>query len=306
MKIALCVSVPNGGEDLLGLLAQSAALTQSGEHDVVMHLTSHNDVQKAVAVEVASRSIEVEGAHVVPREEGGFPHAGSVTHSRCINALFAAVDADVSIICDYDGALVAQGWDRIVLEQVVDRQAGFFGAPYSDGPSIRIRLASGTEITASKYQRLPNCIFIAFETARIRRLTDHLCDFAELYDTADALPIQFVSNRRESERVGLPIGSFLHVDTGTRITRLIQEHGMSSGTLERIDSGLTTLAVPESMSELMTARRPEEYLFSGRPFFTHFRKATAKMNDLQEMHGGYPAASFIRDIEAYLRRAQSR
>lgn len=301
MKITLCVSVPNNGEKLLALLTASAALLQSGDHDVVLHFTCHNEEQQESLTRIASSAMAVEKSHIVIAEQRSatFMHAPSVTHSRCINALFRGSDGDISVICDYDAAFVMRDWDSIFVEQILDHGLAFFGAPYSSGYGADMKLPIGI-VHTRKYQGKPNCILIGFETGRIKKLSDRICDFETQFGAPEELPFKLISNHRESRQFGLPIGRFAHIDTGTLVTELIQAHDLPFATLDRRDSGYRTINVPEGIMQQQQNIRPEEYYLNGEPFFTHFRKGSIKQDE-SATPGGYTISEFANDIEAYIR-----
>lgn len=300
MKITLCVSVPNGGQQMLALLALSAARTMSGRHEVDLRYTCHGEEQKKLVTDEGI-ALPVAGAHIVEREPNTYPHSNSVTHSRCINALFDHTDSDIAVICDYDGAFVYRGWDEALVDALDTRGQAFFGAPYSSRLAWPLQLGAA-KVLGRKYQGKPNCIFLAYMPARIKALTPKLCEFAELYGTPDSVPVKFISNHRESAEFGLPVGSFVHLDTGSSVPRLIAEHHLPAEIMTRVTGNYSVLQVrtpPESETAMEGTLFPEEYLHRGSPFFVHYRKGTRKSEE-SSYQLGYGQESFARDIRAYL------
>lgn len=293
MKIALCVSVPNGGEELLKLLADSAARLASGKHEVGIDFTCHGELQRR-STESGGLKLPVYRTHIVPREEPRYFHANSVTHSRCVNALFASVDADVAVICDFDMAFVRRNWDELLIERVTEQGIAFFGTPYAADAGFNFRLPR-LSVFARKYQGKPNCMFVGFSPQRLRSISDLLCDFASTFGDPDSIPIRFVSTSAESRCFGLPVGSFLHVDTGTRVPQLIERHGLTHQVLERRVKNYTVLKSARFPNDYSAFLYPEEYLHQGVPFIAHFRKGASKSAD-----DSYGPNLFRKDIDAWI------
>jgi hypothetical protein len=300
MKITLCVSVPNNGADLLRLLVESAARTRSGAHAVDVHFTCHEPALRD-AVQAAGLPLPIGRVHIVPREPPGFFHANSITHSRCINALYRGLDADadIGVICDYDGAFVARDWDLALVDALVTRGLAFFGSPYSATAATEFKLP-GARIEALKYQGRPNCIFLALRTAVVRPLTDRVCDFADAFGAREAVPLKLVATPQDAACYGLPVGSFLHIDTGLRVVEVAARAGLATGTLERRTHDYQVVRLPKKMDrKCPDVLRPEEYFHDGRPFFVHFRKAGSKGFSFFD-RWKYDPEQFAGDVRAYL------
>jgi hypothetical protein len=293
VKIALCVSVPNGGEELLKILVDSAARLASGRHEIGIDFTCHGEAQRR-STENCGLKLPVSRAHIVPREKPRYFHAASVTHSRCVNALFASVDADVAVICDFDMAFVHRHWDELLIERVAEQGMAFFGTPYAADAGLNFRLPQ-ISVFARKYQGKPNCMFVGFSPQRLRSISDLLCDFASTFDDEHSIPIKFISTPAESRCFGLPVGSFLHIDTGSRIPQLIERHGLTHRMLERRVKNYAVLKsarFPENYSAFLY---PEEYLDQGVPFIAHFRKGASKSAD-----DSYGPNLFRKDIDVWI------
>jgi len=292
LKIALCVPFPNGGHDLFQLLVESAARLASGKHEISLEFTCHDEAQRQ-SVLGSDLALGVGRSHIVVREPSRYFHANSVTHSRCVNALFAAVDADLAVICDFDMAFAFRYWDEFLLDLILNNNVAFFGTPYSSDAGFTFKLPRGP-VSALKYQGKPNCMFIAFEPHKLKSVTDQLCDFATRFGDPRSIPLQFISNEAESRCFGLPIGSFLHVDTGSLVPRLIEQHGFRHLTMERRVKTYTVLKsarFPQGFSPILL---PEEYSYEGVPFIAHFRKGASKPTD-----DNYPFALFKSDVRTW-------
>jgi len=294
MKITLCVPVPHAGDTFLELLAETANRLRSGRHEIALHVTCHDEEQQR-RMSTAALSLPVTKAHLVPRQEIQFWHAASVTHSHCVNALFAGADADLAIICDFDMAFVHRNWDELLVEEFAAREVAFIGVSYAADAVFQFNLAQ-LSIAARKYQQKPNCMFVAFQPRKLKTLTDRLCDFAALYGDADSIPLAFVSNPTESRRFGLPVGSFVHLDTGSRIPYLIDDENLSYRLLERRAGDYAVLTSARFPANYPPYLYPEEYLWDGAPFVVHFRKGATKPID------GYTPDSFRRDVSRWIDR----
>ncbi|MBM3346227.1 MAG: hypothetical protein FJY55_07020 [Betaproteobacteria bacterium] len=299
MKLTLGISVPDGGTALLELLLESAALPQSGGNDVAVHCTCHGEEQRQLLLD-SSFALPIERVHVVPRETAKFMHHNSVTHSRCINALYAGKADGIAVLCDFDGAFVLPDWDEVLVEQIERQKLAFFGAPYSDLHVVEFSLPAGN-IRTMKYQGKPNCILIAYSPEVIRPLSSVLCTFEALYGDPRAIAIRFIATPADSEIFGMPVGSFALLHTGTRVAEMIAQHRLRYGVLERTDSCHRVLRIPDDFADCPNPLRPEEYSYGGQPFFVHFRKGTRKSGD-SSAHHNYRPEDFARDVRLWLRR----
>jgi len=293
VKIALCVSVPNGGEEFLKFLADTAARLASGRHEIGIDFTCHTEQQRGLT-EACGLKFPVYRSHIVPREERLFLHANSVTHSRCVNALFASVEADVAVICDFDMALVYRNWDEFLVQRIATQEVAFFGAPYSADAGFNFRLPQ-LSVFARKYQGQPNCMFVAFSPRRLRSISDRLCDFACTFGDPRSIPIRFIATLEESRCFGLPVGSFQHIDTGSRIPQLISQHGLTHQTLERRVKTYAVLKSARFPNNYPAFLYPEEYLHEGVPLVVHFRKGASKST-----HDGYRPSAFRQDVDTWI------
>lgn len=298
MKITLCISMPNNGISMVANLVGAAQRTASGEHAVTLHITCHDEEQRAAILD-AGLALPVDGVHIVEREPNTYRHSNSITHSRCVNALFSHATADVAVICDYDGAIVYKQWDKLLVDQVIGRKVAFLGSPYSPNLATLAQIGP-SQFACMKYQNKPNCIFIAYEPARIRKLTSRLCDFSELFNSADAIPVRFVSNRRESAVYGLPISQFASLDTGSRVPELIADHQLPFTTLTRMTNQYRVFSIPDGNGrETDGLLHPEEYCWQDAPFFVHYRKGASKTGQPASQVDYLPEA-FFRDVDHYL------
>lgn len=298
MKITLCISMPNNGISMVANLVSAAKRTASGEHAISLNLTCHDDEQRD-AIMGAKLALPIDGVHIVEREPNTYRHSNSITHSRCVNALFSHAAADIAVICDYDGAIVYKHWDKFLAEQIIGKKVAFLGSPYSPNLATLFQIGTG-QFACLKYQNKPNCIFIAYEPARIRKLTPRLCDFSELFNSADAIPVRFVSNRRESSVYGLPIGQFASLDTGSRVPELITDHHLPNAALTRMTSQYRVFSIADGVGrETDGLLHPEEYCWQDAPFFVHYRKGASKTGQPTTQVDYLPEA-FFRDVDHYL------
>ena len=95
------------------------------------------------------------------------------------------------------------------------------------------------------------------------------------------------------------MGTLLQLDTGTRITELIEQHQLPFGVLRRQTSNYRIVKAPAGFDQCPELLRPEEYFLDDAPFFVHFRKGVNKTL-AKDMYWGYEYADFVRDIRAYL------
>jgi len=265
----------------------------SGKHDIGIEFTCHGELQRN-SIESSDLGLPVRRTHIVAQEEPRYFHANSVTHSRCVNALFASADADLAVICDFDMAFLYRNWDELLVERVVDQGIAFFGTPYAGDAGFNFRLPQ-LSVFARKYQGKPNCMFVGFVPQRLRSISDRLCDFSSTFGDPGSIPLRLISTPAESRCFGLPVGSFLHVDTGSRIPALIEQHGLTHHMLERrvkTYAALKSACFPDKYPAFLY---PEEYLYQGVPFIAHFRKGATKAAD-----DSYGPDQFKKDIDAWM------
>lgn len=293
MKITLCVPVPPGGQPLLALLAESAARLASGRNDITIDVTVHDEAQRQ-AILTAPLPVPIGHAHVVERETRTYLHANSVTHSRCVNALYGAADADVAVICDFDMALALPDWDALLIDRVVKDDIAFLGTPYASDAGFAFKLPQAA-VTTRKYQGKPNCMFIAFAPRRLKALSEHLCEFAAVYGDPASLPLRLIATVADSRTFGLPIGTFIHVDTGSLIPALIEQHKLKHRSLERRVKTYQVLKSVRVPDNYHAALLPEEYLSDGRPLVVHLRKGASKPT-----HETYNQDLFVQDVRRWL------
>jgi hypothetical protein len=212
--------------------------------------------------------------HIIQREPPLFFHANSVTHSRCLNALYGGADADLAVICDYDMALVAKDWDELLFEQL--KGVAVVGSPYASDMPFTFNLPNEVSVTARRYQGKVNCMFVAFAPRELKARTDRLCDFAALFSDPASIPLRFISNAIESRCFGLPIGAFLHVDTGMLLPQVIERHGLRQRILARRVRNYTVLTSARFPENYVPLLLPEEYFCGDTPLVAHFRKGASK------------------------------
>jgi len=293
MKITLCVPVPPGGQALFTLLIESAARLASGAHDIDVDFTCHDEAQRQ-ALLAEPLPLPIGQAHVVEREGRVYLHANSVTHSRCVNALYGAADADVAVICDFDMAFALPDWDALLVDRVVKDDIAFLGTPYSSDAGFAFKLPQGV-VFARKYQGKPNCMFIAFAPRKLKALSERLCEFAAIHGDPASLPLRLIATIADSRNFGLPIGSFMQVDTGSLIPTLIEWHKLKHRSLERrvkLYQVLKSVRVPDNYH---AALLPEEYLGDGRPLIVHLRKGASKPT-----HEIYNQDLFVQDVRKWI------
>ena len=176
-KINLCVSVPENGVELLEILCRSAVSLASGLNEISLNFTYHTDDTKHAVIKAVSHILPLQG-HKIESEKDIYFHRNSVTHSRCIQKLFETSDSDITIICDNDIALTSKSWDQKIVKYLLKTNFAFVGSAYSNQSCP---VPKSIPIVGYKYQHIPNCIFIAFETNRIKNLTKKICNFSEEY-----------------------------------------------------------------------------------------------------------------------------
>jgi len=290
MKIELCVSVPNGGANYVELMCQTINRTKSGLHEISLRFTCHNVEQQRIIQDCCS-NIQVSGYHIIERIKNTFLHSNSVTHSKCIEAMYQATSADICIICDYDCILVKKDWDEEIARQINIEGVVLLGSPYSETP---LRLFGN--IDAFKYQFQPNAIFLAINISKYKEVTSSLCNFSYEYGDPTSIPLKLISNPLEGSRYGLEIGTFLNIDTGSLIPSVVASNRLKTKVLDRRISGYQIISLnPLGLDPILA---PEEYYLDGNPFAVHFRKAahtSVKINS-------YGFDKFKVDIENYLKK----
>jgi len=297
LKIAICTPVPDNGQELFKLLAESASRLASGRHDITIDFTCHGEAQRD-ALMACGAALPIGRAHIIEREPPLFFHANSVTHSRCLNALFAGVDADLAIICDYDMALVARDWDELLADQL--KRVAVIGSPYASDIPFTFKLPNDVAVSARRYQGKVNCMFVAFTPRELKARTDRLCDFAALYSDPASIPLRFVANPIESRCFGLPIGAFLHLDTGMLLPQVIERHGLRQRILVRRVRNYTVLTSARFPDNYVPVLLPEEYFCDDTPLVVHFRKGASKS---ESEH--FTREMFIRDVRAWVDALQN-
>ena len=151
----MCVSVPNGGFNFIELMSKTINRTISGLHEISLRFTCHDSSQESM-IKDSCNGISISGSHIIERTQNNFIHSNSVTHSRCIETMYQATQADVCLICDYDCIPVRKNWDEEIARQINKENVILLGSPYSELP---LNLYGG--VPAYKYQRQPNAIFLA-------------------------------------------------------------------------------------------------------------------------------------------------
>jgi hypothetical protein len=298
MRIALCVSVPNGGEQFFNLLINSAVRLSSGKHVLEAEITCHSEAQK-LSTQSRDPRLPIRRAHIVPRAEKKAWYVNSITHSRCVNTLFASADADIAVICDYDMALLYKNWDELLVDRIIEQGVAFLGTPYPPDFGREFKLAKDIKIFGQKYQGRPNCMFLAYAPSRIKAMTDRLCDLAATHDEFDAQPLRLVSTSIESRYAGLPIGSFWQLDTGIRVPQLIEDRQLRHAVFERRVKAYTVMRSARFPDDYKANLYPEEYFQNGIPFLAHFRKAASKPAAARSF---YDFEQFSMDVNGWIDR----
>ena len=294
LKIAICTPVPDNGQELFQLLAESAARLASGRHEVTIDFTCHGEAQRAALI-ACGAALPIGRAHIVERAPPKFFHANSVTHSRCLNALFAGVDADLAIICDYDMALVARDWDALLVDQFTAKGVAVLGSPYASDAPFTFKLPNDVTVSARRYQGKVNCMFFAFAPRDLKAKTDRLCDFGALYNEPSSIPLRFISNPIESLCFGLPVGAFMHLDTGGLLPQLIERHKLRQHVLTRRVRSYTVLTSARFPEDFPPHLLPEEYVLDDTPLVAHFRKGASKSES-----DNFTREMFARDVRAWI------
>src|SRR5437764_5385746 len=129
VRIAICTPVPDAGLELMKLLVESAVRLASGKHKIEIQFTCHSEAQRT-AILKCELAAPIGSSHIIERETSVFFHANSITHSRCVNALFSSAQTDLAIICDFDIAFTYRGWDLVLIDQILGRSIAFVGNPY--------------------------------------------------------------------------------------------------------------------------------------------------------------------------------
>jgi hypothetical protein len=288
MKIELCVSVPNGGFNFIKLMCETINRTRSGSHEISLRFTCHNSEEESIIRHFGSE-LPISGSHIIERMENTFLHSNSVTHSRCIEAMYLATLADVCLICDYDCIPVKKNWDEEIIDLINNKNVALIGSPYSE-----LALQVYGSVSAHKYQLQPNAIFLAIDIAKYRSVTPSLCNFSRTFCDPSSIPLKLISTPEEASCYGIGIGKFLHIDTGFLIPEVVAKNRLKTKILERKVSDYQIITL--DTNDIHPFILPEEYSLDGELFAVHFRKAASKDNK----SNSYGFDQFKIDIENYL------
>jgi hypothetical protein len=288
MKIEMCVSVPNGGFNFIELMSKTINKTISGLHEISLRFTCHDSSQESM-IKDSCNGISISGSHIIERIQNNFIHCNSVTHSRCIETMYQATQADVCLICDYDCIPVRKNWDEEIVRQINKENVILLGSPYSELP---LNLYGG--VPAYKYQRQPNAIFLAINVLKYREVAPSLCRFSHTFDDPACIPLKLISTPLEASQFGLDIGQFLNIDTGSLIPEVIAKNQLKTRLLERKITDYKVISL--NSSDLSPFLAPEEYYLDGELFSVHFRKA----GSVSTKPNSYGFHQFKADIENYL------
>lgn len=288
MKIEVCVSVPNGGLNFIELMSKIINRTKSGLHEVYLRFTCHDSLQESM-IKASCSGIPISGSHIIERANNNFMHSNSVTHSRCIETMYQATQADICLICDYDCLPVRKSWDEEIARQINVENVILLGSPYSELP---LKLYGG--IHAYKYQRQPNAIFLAINVLKYRRVAPSLCSFSHTFNDPSSIPLKLISTPEEASQFGLGIGQFLNIDTGSLIPEVVAKNQLKTKLLTRKISDYEAISLDSRNLNPLLA--PEEYYLEGELFSVHFRKA----GSVSTKPNSYGFHQFKTDIEDYL------
>jgi len=283
-KINLCVSVPENGVELLEILCRSAVSLASGLNEISLNFTYHTDDTKHAVIKAVSHILPLQG-HKIEREKDNYYHKNSVTHSRCIQKLFETSDSDITIICDNDIALTSKNWDKKIVKYLLKTNFAFVGSAYSNQNCVVPRTMP---IVGYKYQNIPNCIFCAFETNRIKNLTKKLCDFHEKYSGKEKYPVRLINNKDASLESNLQIGTYQVIDAGNLIPALVLNNKLK---VRCFKCSTENYQILKSISANTQKFPSEEYLDGKKSLFAHFKKGSSYFDRT------YSVQEFAKDID---------
>lgn len=288
MKIEVCVSVPDNGFNFIDLMTKTISKTKSGLHEISLRFTCHDSSQELM-IRKFCNNIAISGSHIIEKTQNNFIHSNSVTHSRCIETMYQATQADICLICDYDCVPIRKNWDEKLAREINDNSLTLLGSPYSE---LSQNLYGN--IISYKYQRQPNAIFLAINVLKYREASKSLCDFSYTYCDSTSLPLKLISTPQEASQFGLKIGQFLNIDTGSLIPEVVARGELKTKVLERKISDYKLFSLNSSDIHPMLA--PEEYYLNNELFAVHFRKA----GSVATKPNSYGFYEFEADIENYL------
>lgn len=299
MDINICVSVPENGVELLEILCKTAVTLSSGSHNLSLSFTYHNFKTKDLAQKVVSTMLPSTG-YFVKKEESKYFHVNSVTHSLCIQKLYDNSKSDVTVICDNDVALIARNWDEKLVNYLSSGGMDLVGVPYSDEPGTVINIGQ-EKLQSFKYQGIPNCIFIAFKTDKIKNIAKNICTFAQDFNTAKTLPFQLVPNKERESLLNIPVGRLQHIDSGNLIPEIVFKNDLTVKCFRRCTNNYQVLKSVPKHNAISLNSKPEEYFEAENPFLVHFKKGTRKAGSPKTSDPkDYAMAQYRHDVLSWL------
>jgi len=304
--INFCIPFVGTGVQYAEFLVSNLYATARHPERISISMSVHGDADMAAIKN--SQVLNVVGSVVtVPPYQKPGVFAGSVNHSRAINALAANSEADIALFSDYDMAFVGAGWDT-KIEDILESH-DFCGVAY---PMIWFtttlpELKWLQNAPLAKYQGKPNLSFFAITKKCLDATFERkLTDFDE-FIAGGGIPFQLVNTHQMAAVYGLPLGSVLWLDTGFELPRIIESRKLAYRTFLPVDFDKQKIFPRRSDFVASGGGISEGFslpeIFTGPdgtiPFLVHFKKGTAK----SQQTAGFGFDKFRKCVESYLQEA---
>ena len=195
-----------------------------------------------------SRVAGLAGVVAIPYARGSLGHALGIEA-----ALQRCEPSAVHVIADTDTAVVARGWDSMIVEALTESQRyGILGVPYED-----IGGFSTGVVLHQTYKRIPTMTWMA--------MSPHF-DFRTLEARPDKGTAIELDTEELSKIYNLPVGFSVLKDVGWQIPGFIHHHGIPYLALN-----LVSPASPLAKPLAGTAPYHDEFHWDGIPFLAHQR-----------------------------------
>jgi len=214
----------------------------------------------------------------------GLPkHAGvdaSVVHATLLDEILKQTsDGNIHVICDADTAVVREGWDDVVRQQLASFDC--FGAPYED-----IGGHSSGSGTVQTYKKLPTFVFIALRPGP---------PWHELDVSPRKHETLLIENQDMSKVHNLPVGYRMFCDGAWRFPSFVDSRGLTCSTMVQLKADSPGCRVIKNLRDRSALNCHEEYHFRGQPFVVHQRSSRKHPFRGQEF-----SSDFYDAIEAYV------
>ena len=173
---------------------------------------------------------------------------GSAGHGAALDLLFPYISSEFAMTCDVDTVALAQNWDDIVIQKMLDSDASIIGAEY-DG---------------HKYMNFPNLMFCVFDTEVFRK-----CNVSFM----PALK-NIVIDENNAEIYSRAIGDVIFLDTGWQICYNLKTQGYSGICLP-----LKSPRHNDTCTFMTSDMRGEEYVLGDIPIFYHIGRSSSRSFD---------------------------